>query len=102
MSAITTNNNKDEEEEKIDFLSPDKSLSQRKEFNGFPKRLDFSKENMKNINLSFDAIEEIDLKAKNQSAVVGYAASNNTKTARHSQSIRTSKFHSEDALDYKA
>ena len=57
---------------------------------------------MKQINLSFDAIEEIDLKTKNHSAIVGYAASNNTKTVRHSQTIRTSKFQSEDALEYKS
>ena len=90
MSASHNNqSNNDEDKKDGAQLSPDKidnqytrnyPHSERKEFVGIPRKLDFAAEE----NLSFDAIEEIDMPVKNASAVVGYAVSESSKRYRHS------------------
>jgi len=96
MSA-DPNNNQEESGEKrtIDqmfkdgiILSPKRTIGnysadKRKEFIGIPKKLDFSDEQAKDLALSFDEIEEIEI-SKNVSAVVGFPNSKNNKNIRHS------------------
>ena len=83
---MSANNYNDENDipilspEKIDTYARSYPHTERKEFVGIPRKIDFAAEG----NLSFDAFEEMNMPIKNASAVVGHAVSENSKRYRHS------------------